>query len=336
MSEQFNVAVIGAQSLIGKSLIELIEQRDFPVDKLFALSSDPSAEDASLFKNKPLALKDVADFDFSQVHLAFFCEDSETTLAYAQKAADAGVPVIDGTCAYVDRLEIPMVIAHLNGDAIADFRNTNIITSPSSASIQLWTALKPIADHAGITRVNVVNHHSVSSAGEFGIKELAKQCAKLLNGLQVEDNPYSAQLAFNLLPTVGTLLDNGMSTDEQLIADEAARFMGDDSGFINPTSIMTPVFFGLGQSVSIETLSPTDPEQVAQLFDQIDEIEFDASHQPTQVGDASGSEFTHIGRLRQDPSHPHGLNLWIVGDNARAGVALNCLKIAETLIRDYY
>lgn len=336
MSEQFNIAVVGAQSLIGKALIELIEQREFPVDQLYPLSVDASSGDAGLYKNKPLSLKDIADFDWSQVHLAFFCEDQPTTLNFAPQAADAGVAVIDSTGAFIDRPEVPMVIPHLNGGAIADFRNTNIISSPSSASVQLWTVLKPIADNVGIARVNVTNLHSVSSAGESGVQELARQCTKLLNGLQVEDSPYPAQLAFNILPAVGQLLDNGFSSDEQLMANEAAKFLGDDSGFMNPVSVMTPVFYGLGQSINVETLSPIDPEQVAQWFAESDQIEFDPMHQPTQVGDASGSDYTHVGRLRVDPSHPHGLNLWTVADNARTGSALNCLKIAEMLIREYY
>lgn len=336
MSEQFNVAVIGAQSLIGKALIEMMEQRDFPVDQLYPLSIDALSADAGLFKTKPLTVGNVADFDWSRVHLAFFCEDRQTTLNFASKAADAGVAVIDSTSAFIDRPEIPMVIPHLNGSAIADFRNTNIISSPSSASIQLWTVLKPIADNVGVARVNLTSHHSVSSAGESGVQELARQCAKLLNGLQVEDNPYPAQLAFNILPAVGHILDNGLSSDEQLISDEAAKFLGDDSGFINATSVMTPVFYGLAQSINVETLSQVEPEQIAQWFSEHHEIEYDPTHQPTQVGDASGSDLTHVGRLRADPSHPHGLNIWSVADNARAGSALNCLKIAETFIREYY
>jgi len=336
MSEQFNIAVIGADSLIGKVLVELLEQRNFPVDQLFALSSDAAESEAGLFKSKQLATKSIVDFDWSQVHLAFFCEETSSTAKYAPLAAEAGVAVIDSTSAFVDRPEIPMVIPHLNGEAIADFRNTNIISSPSSASVQLWTVLKPIADNFGISRINLVNHHSVSSAGEAGVQELARQCARLLNGLEIEDNPYPAQLAFNLLPTVGPLLDNGLSTQEQLITDEAAKFLGDGSGFINTTSVMTPVFYGLAQSINVETISQVDPEQVAQWFEQSDHIEFDPTHQPTQLGDAKDSEYVHVGRLRLDPSHAHGLNLWSVADNTRAGSALNCLKIAEMLLRDYY
>jgi len=336
MSEQFNIAVIGAHSLIGKVLIELLEERAFPVDQLHALSSDATEAQAGLFKNKPLLTKDVTDFDWSQVHLAFFCEEKESTVKFAPIAAEAGVAVIDSTSAFVDRPEIPMVIPHLNGEAIADFRNTNIISSPSSASVQLWTVLKPIADNVGIARINLVNHHSVSSAGEAGVQELARQCARLLNGLEVEDNPYPAQLAFNILPAVGPLLDSGLSTDELLVSNEAAKFIGNDSGFINATSVMTPVFYGLAQTINIETLTPVEPEQVIQWLEEFEQIEFDPSHQPTQIGDAKDSEYVHVGRIRADQSHPQALNLWTVADNTRAGSALNCVKIAEMLLRDYY
>ncbi|MDP2561753.1 aspartate-semialdehyde dehydrogenase [Psychrobium sp. 1_MG-2023] len=336
MSEKFNVGVVGATTAIGKALVELLEQREFPLDTFRAIEQEADEDVSVLFKGKNVAINAAKDFDWSTLHIVFFCSTDEVSLKYAPLAADAGVAVIDNSSAFNARPEIPMVIPHINQSAIGDFRNANIIISPAASVVQLWTVLKPIYDQVGISRINVTCHHSVSSAGDLGINELARQCGKLLNGLTVEDNPFSAQLAFNVLPQVGTLQDNGLTDIEQQVIDQSVKLLADSSVMINSTSVMTPVFFGLAQSVNIETCNPVDPEQLTQWFDEVEVIELDSTYQPTQVEDANGSEFIHVGRLRVDPSHPLGVNLWSVADNIRTTSALNSLKIAETLIRDFY
>lgn len=336
MSEKYNVGVVGASTAHGKAIIELLQDRDFAIETLSAIEVDPSEDSSVLYNGKNVAITAADKVDWSTLHFAFFCDSAETSLKFAPLAADAGVAVIDSTSAFTTRPEIPMVIPHINAAAIGDFRNANIIVSPSASVVQLWTALKPIYDNAGIARINVTCHHSVSSAGDLGINELARQCGKLLNGLQVEDNPFSAQLAFNNLPTVGQLNDDGLTDIEQTVIDQSAKLLADSAVTINPTSIMTPVFYGLAQSINVETLNPVEPADVINWLSEVDVIEYDASYQPTQVSDAAGSEFVHVGRVRVDPSHPHGVNLWTVADNIRTTVALNCLKIAEALVRDYY
>lgn len=336
MSEKFNVAVVGATTALGKAIVELLEERDFSINALTAVAHEEQEDASVIFKGKNVAITATDKVDWSNVNLAFFCETDEVSLKFAPLAADAGVAVIDATNAFNQRPEIPMVIPHINADAIGDFRNANIIVSPGASVVQLWTVLKPIYDQVGISRVSVTCHHSVSSAGNLGINELARQCGKLLNGLQVEDNPFSAQLAFNNLPQVGKLLDSGLTDIEQQVVEQSAKLLGDSAVMINPVSVMTPVFYGLAQSVNVETINPIEAEDVANWLDQVDLIERDPTHQPTQVEDASGSDFVHVGRLRCDPSHPHGLNLWSVADNIRTTSALNCLKIAESLVRDYY
>ncbi len=336
MSERFNVAVFGATTALGKAVVELLQEREFPIDTLTALAQDEQEDASVLFKGKNVAITPAQKFDWNKVNLAFFCDTDEASLKHAPLAAEAGVAVIDATNAFNQRPEIPMVIPHINTDAIGDFRNANIIVSPSASVVQLWTVLKPIYDQVGISRINVTCHHSVSSAGNLGINELARQCGKLLNGMQVEDNPFSAQLAFNNLPQVGTLQDDGLTDIEQQLIDQSTKLLGDSSVMINPVSIMTPVFYGLAQSVNIETTNPVEADDVANWLDLVEMIERDPTHQPTQVEEANGSDFVHVGRLRCDPSHPHGINLWSVADNIRTTSALNCLKIAELLIRDYY
>lgn len=336
MSEKYNIAVVGASSALGKAVIELLEERDFPVGNLLAVEVSEQEDASVLFQTKNIAITAAKEVEWSNVNIAFFCDSNDTSLAHAPLAADAGVAVIDATSAFNKRPEIPMVIPHINGDAIADFRNANIIISPSASVVQLWTVLKPIYDNVGISRISVTCHHSVSSAGNLGINELARQCGKLLNGLQVEDNPFSAQLAFNNLPTVGVLQESGLTDIEEQLIEQSVKLLGDNAVMINPTSVMTSVFYGLAQSVSIETINPVEAQDVQMWLADVDQVEHDSTHQPTQVGDANGSEFIHVGRLRQDPSHPHGINLWSVADNIRTTAALNCLKIAESLSRDFY
>jgi len=336
MSEKFNVAVVGATTALGKAVIELLEQRDFPIDALIAITAEASEDDSVVFNGKNHALELADSTDWSKFNIAFFCDTAEVSLKFAPLAADAGVAVIDATSAFNTRPEIPLVIPHINGDAISDFRNANIIISPSPSVVQLWTVLKPIYDQVGIARINVTCHHSVSSAGTLGINELASQCSKLLNGMPVEDNPFSAQLAFNNLPQVGKLLDNGLTDFEQAVVDQSVKLLGDSAVMVNPVSVMTSVFYGLAQSVNIETLNPVEPDDVVNWLGDVEQIEIDPTHVPTQIEDANGSDFVHVGRLRSDPSHPHGINLWSVADNVRTTSALNCLKIAEKLIREFY
>lgn len=336
MSEQFNVGVVGANGAVGKAIIEILEERDFAIDKLTAIDVDVSDDATALFKSKQIAIKEAKDVDWSSLHIAFFCKDDEVSLKFAPLAADAGVAIIDSTNAFNERPEIPMVIPHINGDAIGDFRNANIIVSPAASVVQLWTVLKPIYDNVGINRINLMSHHSVSSAGDLGIKELARQCGQLLNGLGVEDNPFASQLAFNILPVVGIELENGSTDIEEAVIAQSIKLTGDSSLLINSTAVMTPVFYGMGQSVNVEMSQPADVDQVREWFDAVEQIEIDGEHVPTQIDDATGTDFVHIGRLRADNSHPHGVNFWSVTDNVRTSSALNCVKIAETLVRDFY
>jgi aspartate-semialdehyde dehydrogenase len=336
MSEQFNIGVVGANGAIGKAIIEILEERNFPIGKFTAIDVDISDDAMVLYKNKSIAVKEAKDVDWTSLNIAFFCHTDEVALKFAPLAADAGVAVIDSSNAFNQRTEIPMVIPHINGSAIGDFRNANIITSPAASVVQLWTVLKPIYDNVGISRINLMSHHSVSSAGDLGIKELARQCGTLLNGMSVEDNPFSSQLAFNILPIVGVELENGTTDIEETVNTQTTKLLGDDSVMINSTAVMTPVFYGMGQSVNVEMSQAVDPDQVRQWFDEVEQIEIDGAHTPTQIDDASGTDFVHVGRLRADNSHPHGINLWSVSDNIRTSSALNCVKIAEMLIRDFY
>ena len=336
MSEQFNVGVVGANGAVGKAIIETLADRNFAIETLLPIDVEVNDDDSALFNGKSISVKEAKDVDWSSLHIIFFCHSDEVSLKYAPIAAESGAAIIDSTNAFIERPEIPMVIHHINGNAIGDFRNANILVSPAPSVVQLWTVLKPIYDQVGISRINVMSHHSVSSAGDLGINELARQCGKLLNGLAVEDNPFSSQLAFNVLPTVGKILDEGETDIEVMLRDQSVKLLGDAGIAINSTAVMTPVFYGLGQSLNVELGQPIDVDQIREWLMQEEHVEIDGEYVPTQIDDATDSDMVHVGRLREDTSHPHAVNLWSVSDNVKTSGALNCVKIAEMLVRDFY
>jgi aspartate-semialdehyde dehydrogenase len=202
----------------------------------------------------------------------------------------------------------------------------------------MLVALKPIQDAVGIERINVSTYQSVSGAGKEAIEELAKQCADLLSGKPVEPKAFSRQIAFNVIPQIDVFQDNGYTKEEMKMVWETQKIFGDDSIVVNPTAVRVPVFFGHGEAVHIETRQQISAEQVKDLLEQAPGVVVcrDDEDFPTQVGNASGKDDVFVGRIREDISHPSGINLWVVSDNVRKGAATNSVQIAETLIRDYF
>ena len=337
MSRLYNVAVLGATGLVGQHMIELLEQRNFPVGQLFPLASSRSAGSSVTFADQEITVLDAETFDWSQVEIAFFSAGGAISRIYAPRAADAGCVVIDNTSEFRYDDDIPLVVPEVNAHAIADFRNRNIIANPNCSTIQMLVALKPIHDAVGIDRINVATYQSVSGAGKEAIEELAKQTAALLNGRTVEVETFSRQIAFNCIPQIDVFMDNDYTKEEMKMVWETQKIMGDSSIRVNATAVRVPVFFGHAEAVHIETQQPLDAAQAKELLRQAPGIvllENNADF-PTQVTQAAGRDEVFVGRVRNDISHPQGLNLWVVADNVRKGAATNSIQIAEHLIRDY-
>ncbi|MCE0494545.1 aspartate-semialdehyde dehydrogenase [Vibrio salinus] len=335
MSQMFNIAILGASGTVGEAMLEVLEQREFPVDTLYLLATEKSEGKTYRFKGKTVRVQDVEDFDWSQVHIALFSADSEASERWAPVAADDGVVVIDNTARYRYEYDVPLVIPEINPEAIADFRNRNIIANPNCSTIQMLVALKPIYDAVGIDRVNVTTYQSVSGDGKAGIDELAGQTAKLLNGLPAEPVQFSQQIAFNCIPQIDEFLDNGYTKEEMKMVWETQKIFNNSNLMVNPTCVRVPVFYGHAEALHIETSSPTDAEQVTRLLEQSESIDvYTGTEFPTQVRDANGKDTVLVGRIREDISHHSGINLWVVADNVRKGVT-NAIQIAELLIRDY-
>jgi len=337
MTQKFDVCVLGATGLVGKTIIEILEQRDFPVNNIYPLASARSAGEFIEFNGKSIEVMDADNFDWSLAQIGFFSAGGATSAKYAPMAGDAGCIVIDNTSEYRYEADIPLVVPEVNPHALAEYRNRNIIANPNCSTIQMMVALKPIHDAVGIDRINVSTYQSVSGAGKAAMDELAKQCADLLSGKPVESKSFSRQIAFNVIPQIDEFLDNGYTKEEMKMVWETKKILNDDSVMVNPTAVRVPVFFGHGEALHIETRQQTSAEEVKELLKQAPGLVVCDNDEdfPTQIGDASGKDDTYVGRIREDISHPMGINMWIVADNVRKGAATNSIQIAELLIKDY-
>ncbi len=339
MTKQVDVAVVGATGAVGEAMLEILHQRNFPVGKVYALASERSAGSTVQFGNKSLIVEDLAEFDFSKVQVGLFSPGASVSEIYAPKAAAAGCVVIDNTSQFRYDDDVPLVVPEVNPEAIAGYKQRGIIANPNCSTIQMLVAIKPIYDAVGITRINVCTYQAVSGSGKPAMDELAKQTAALLNGRPVEAEVYPKQIAFNVLPQIDVFMDNGYTKEEMKMVWETQKIMGDKSIQVNPTAVRVPVFFGHSEAVHLETREKITAEQVMALYEKAQGIvlldERNDGGYPTAVTEASGQDPVYIGRVREDISHPNGLNLWVVADNVRKGAALNSVQIAEVLVEKY-
>ncbi|HEV2613086.1 MAG TPA: aspartate-semialdehyde dehydrogenase [Gammaproteobacteria bacterium] len=339
MTRKFDIAILGATGAVGQTVLEILAERQFPVGKLIPLASKKSVGNTVEFKNKPILIQDADGFDFSTVQICFCAVDAELAKKYAPIAAQAGCVVIDKSSQFRYDADVPLVIPEVNPDAIAEYRERNIIATPNCSTIPLLVALKPIYDAVGIERINVATYQSVSGTGKAGIDELSQQVTDLLNGKSVTPKVYPVQIAFNLIPHIDSFLDNGYTKEEMKIVWESKKILNDPNILINPTAVRVPVFYGHSEAVHIETREKITAEAARHLLTEspgiivIDEHE-DGGY-PTPMLLAEREDAVFVGRIREDISHHLGLDLWIVADNIRKGAALNAIQIAEILIRDY-
>lgn len=328
-----SIAILGATGAVGEALLAILEERQFPVEKLYLLASERSAGKTYRYNERALMVQDVASFDFSQVQLGLFSAGGSVSAEYAPKALAAGCTVIDNTSCFRYDPEVPLVVAEVNPEAIPPAKEPRIIANPNCSTMQMMVALKPIYDAVGIERINVATYQAVSGSGAGAIKTLARETAQLLNGQPVEPSTYPTQIAFNILPHIDTFEANGYTREEMKMVWETKKILGDDRIQVNPTAVRVPVFYGHSEAVHIETKKKiTVPEvrallQVAPGVILMDEAE--PGGYPTPVTEGNGTDGVFVGRIREDISHPRGINLWVVADNIRKGAALNAVQIAE-------
>jgi aspartate-semialdehyde dehydrogenase len=339
MTKKYNVAVVGATGAVGEAMISILEERKFPVDRVYALASERSVGKRIPFNGGSLKIEDLATFDFSKANIGLFSAGASLSEKYGPIAAAAGCVVIDNTSQFRYDDDIPLVVPEVNPEAIAQHTVRGIIANPNCSTIQMLVALKPIHDAVGITRINVCTYQAVSGSGKEGIEEVVSQTSQLLNGKPIQTKVYPKQIAFNVLPQIDVFMENGYTKEEMKMVWETKKIMGDDSIQVNPTAVRVPVFFGHSEAIHIETREKISVEKVRDLLAATSGItvmdeRVDGGY-PTAVTESSGNDDVFVGRIREDISHEKGIDLWVVADNVRKGAALNSVQIAEELVKNY-
>jgi aspartate-semialdehyde dehydrogenase len=337
MSETYNIAIVGATGAVGSIFIELLQSRNFPVKNLYPLGSERSTGETILFHDRPILVGNAEEFDFTKADIAFFSAGGSVSEHFAPRARAAGCVIIDNTSAFRYDDEVPLVVPEVNADDIKMFKNKYIIANPNCSTAQMVMALKPIYDAVGITRINVATYQSVSGSGSEAISELINQTAELLNGRPVKPGVYAKQIAFNLLPHIDDFQDNGYTKEEMKMVWETQKIFHDPNIKVNATTVRVPVIYSHSEAVHIETREKITAEAVRKLLKKMPGVKIVDSQKPggypTPI-EASGSDEVFVGRIREDISHPTGINMWIVADNLRKGAALNSIQIAELLIKE--
>ena len=338
MSKRYDVCILGATGAVGEAMLSILEQRKFPVGNLYPLASSRSAGSKVTFHGEEITVLDVEGFDFSRTQIGLFSAGGSVSAKYAPIAAAAGCVVIDNTAHFRYDDDIPLVVPEVNPHAIAQYKNRGIIANPNCSTIQMLVALKPIHDAVGIERINVATYQAVSGTGKEAIDELADQTRALFNQQDVKVEVYPKRIAFNVLPQIDVFMDNGYTKEEMKMVWETRKIMEDESIMVNPTAARVPVFYGHSEAVHIETRKKITADEARALLEKAPGVQVldkrEPGGYPTAI-EAAGQDATFVGRIREDVSHPRGLNLWVVSDNVRKGAALNSIQIAEILIEKY-
>ena len=331
--EKINIAMVGATGIVGEMLLKLLAEREFPVGDLYLIASERSTGTVITFLGKHIRVVTIEDFDFSKVQLAFFAVDSKTSEKYVPIATSKGAVVIDKSTHFRYDDDVPLVVPEVNPETLEFLPARRIIANPNCSTIQLVMVLKPIHDAVGILRVNVSTYQSVSGAGRVGVQELGRETAELLNGKPAVPEVFTHQIAFNCLAQIDEFQENGYTKEEMKLHWETQKILGDPRVQVNATAVRVPVFYGHSEAVHLETEHPIEAKQVEEILSQVDGVTLMTGHEyPSPATDAVDQDSVFVGRVRQDFTHPNGIDLWIVADNIRKGAALNAIQIAELLL----
>ena len=341
MNQKFNLAVVGATGNVGREIISILEERDFPIENLYLLASSRSKGQKITFKEKELTVEDLKEFDFSKVHIGLFSPGGNISAEYAPKAAEAGCLVIDNTSYFRMKKNIPLVVPEVNGDELDSFfknkKRINIIANPNCSTIQMVVALKPIHDVAIINRVVVSTYQSVSGSGKEAMDELFNQTQNIYINKEIKKNKFTKQIAFNVIPHIDSFTKNGNTKEEEKMINETKKIL--DQGIkISATCVRVPVFVSHAESINLELDSPLSDKKATSLlknFTGISVVDYRKDEGYVTPLEAAGDDKVYVSRIREDNSVDNGLNIWVVSDNLRKGAALNAIQIAELVIKKY-
>lgn len=334
MSQSFDIAVIGATGTVGETIVQILEERDFPVGELHLLASSESAGSSVAYRGKNVRVREVDAFDFARVQIAFFAAGPAVTRSYAARATAAGCAVID-LSGGLPVAQAPNVVPEVNGTLLATLAKPVQVACPSPAAAALAMVLGPLRGLLEVQRVSVTACLAVSSQGREGVTELARQTAELLNVRPLEPRVFDRQMAFNVLAQVGTPDAQGHVPLEKRMVSELRELLSLPLIKVGVSCIQVPVFFGDSLSVSVQTAAKVDIAAIGAALDSADGIDLvDAGDYPTPVGDAVGQDAVYVGRLRSGIDDDCELGFWVTSDNVRKGAALNAVQVAELLIKD--
>jgi len=331
----YKVAMVGATGAVGEALLAILAERKFPVGELVPLASERSAGGKVDFAGKSVTVRNLADYDFAGVDIAFFSAGGSVSREHAPRAAAAGAVVIDNTSEFRYQDDIPLVVSEVNPHAIAQYTKRGIIANPNCSTMGMLVALAPIHRQAGITRINVATYQSVSGAGRSGMEELGRQTAALLNFQDVEKSKFPKQIAFNVIPHIDSFLDDGSTKEEWKMVVETKKIL-DPKIKVIATCVRVPVFVGHSEAINIEFEDEISAEQAKNILREAPGIMLVDKHEDggyvTPI-ECVGEYATYVSRVREDSTVDNGLSLWCVSDNLRKGAALNAVQIAELLGR---
>ncbi len=330
----YKVVVVGATGNVGREMLNILAEREFPVDEITALASRRSLGTEVSFGDKTLKTKDLDTFDFTGWDIALFAVGSDATKIYAPKAAAAGCVVIDNSSLYRYDADVPLIVPEVNADAIYGYAKKNIIANPNCSTAQMVVALKPLHDRAKIKRVVVSTYQSVSGAGKEGMDELWDQTKSIYNPTDSKPpTKFAKQIAFNVIPQIDVFLDSGETKEEWKMVAETKKIL-DPAIKVTATCVRVPVFVGHCEAINIEFEEFLDWEEATDILREAPGIMVIDKREPggyiTPI-ECVGEYATFISRIRQDSTIDNGLNIWCVSDNLRKGAALNAVQIAEVL-----
>ncbi|MCP4394814.1 MAG: aspartate-semialdehyde dehydrogenase [Alphaproteobacteria bacterium] len=336
----YKVAVIGATGNVGREMLSILAEREFPADEVFALASNRSiGAEISYGEDKVLKVQDLDTFDFTGVDIALSSAGGDISAKYAPKAAKAGCVVIDNTSHFRMDPDVPLVVPEVNPEAIADYKKKNIIANPNCSTIQMVVALKPLHDKFDIKRVVVSTYQSTSGAGKEGMDELFNQT----KGIYVNDpisstqNKFTKQIAFNVIPHIDKFMDDGATKEEWKMLVETKKIL-DKNIRVHANCARVPTFVGHAEYINIETEKPIEYKSARAALKAapgISVVDFREDEGYVTPNECTGEDMTYISRIRIDSSVENGLSFWCVSDNLRKGAALNTVQIAELLAKDY-
>ena len=341
MTQKFNIVIAGATGNVGREIIQILEQKNFPIDNLYLLASSRSKGQKIEFHGEELIVEDLSEFDFSRAQIGLFSPGGKVSAEFAPKAAKAGCIVIDNSSFFRMHENVPLIVPEVNASVLDEFfeddKRSNIIANPNCSTIQMIMALKPLHDASIINRVVVSTYQSVSGAGKEAMDELFNQTQNIYSNKALEKNIFTKQIAFNAIPHIDSFIENGNTKEEEKMINETKKIL--DKGInISATCVRIPVFISHAESINIEFDSPLDEKEATKLlknFDGISVIDYQKDEGYITPIEAAGEDKVYVSRIRKDTSIDNGLNIWVVADNLRKGAALNAVQIAEILITQY-